>query len=124
VIEKHFTLDRNLPGPDHKASLEPDELHDLVKASQMRGGHMFTPDTIANKYTYQAALTAAGGSIQTGLNAKIHPSFAMLRPPGHHATMSTVMGFCFYNNIAITEFLPDLATCSASKFIILTPDFG
>lgn len=26
VIEKHFTLDRNLPGPDHKASLEPDEL--------------------------------------------------------------------------------------------------
>lgn len=30
VIEKHFTLDRNLPGPDHKASLEPDELADLV----------------------------------------------------------------------------------------------
>jgi N-acetylneuraminate synthase/N,N'-diacetyllegionaminate synthase len=26
VIEKHFTLDRNLPGPDHRASLEPDEL--------------------------------------------------------------------------------------------------
>ena len=30
VIEKHFTLDRNLPGPDHKASLEPDELNSLV----------------------------------------------------------------------------------------------
>lgn len=30
VIEKHFTLDRNLPGPDHKASLEPDELADLI----------------------------------------------------------------------------------------------
>ncbi len=30
VIEKHFTLDRNLPGPDHKASLEPDELNLLV----------------------------------------------------------------------------------------------
>ncbi len=32
VIEKHFTLDRNMPGPDHKASLEPDELKAMVAA--------------------------------------------------------------------------------------------
>ncbi|MCH5224777.1 MAG: N-acetylneuraminate synthase [Muribaculaceae bacterium] len=32
VIEKHFTLDRNMEGPDHKASLEPDELAAMVKA--------------------------------------------------------------------------------------------
>ncbi len=32
VIEKHFTLDRNLPGPDHLASLEPDELKSMVTA--------------------------------------------------------------------------------------------
>ncbi|MEQ9303801.1 MAG: N-acetylneuraminate synthase [Marinoscillum sp.] len=32
VIEKHFTLDRNLPGPDHKASLEPTELKAMVAA--------------------------------------------------------------------------------------------
>lgn len=32
VIEKHFTLDRNLPGPDHKASLEPNELKAMVKS--------------------------------------------------------------------------------------------
>jgi N-acetylneuraminate synthase/N,N'-diacetyllegionaminate synthase len=31
VIEKHFTLDRNLPGPDHKASLEPEELKAMVQ---------------------------------------------------------------------------------------------
>ena len=31
VIEKHFTLDKNIPGPDHKASLEPDELGRMVK---------------------------------------------------------------------------------------------
>lgn len=30
VVEKHFTLDRNLPGPDHKASLEPNELKKMV----------------------------------------------------------------------------------------------
>lgn len=32
VIEKHFTLDRGLPGPDHQASLEPEELTDLVRS--------------------------------------------------------------------------------------------
>ncbi len=32
VIEKHFTLDRNMEGPDHKASLEPEELQAMVKA--------------------------------------------------------------------------------------------
>lgn len=32
VIEKHFTLDRTLPGPDHRASLEPDELKAMVKS--------------------------------------------------------------------------------------------
>jgi N-acetylneuraminate synthase len=32
VIEKHVTLDRTLPGPDHKASLEPDELRSLVRS--------------------------------------------------------------------------------------------
>ncbi len=32
VIEKHFTLDKNMEGPDHKASLEPDELHEMVRA--------------------------------------------------------------------------------------------
>lgn len=32
VIEKHFTLDRTLPGPDHRASLQPDELQAMVQA--------------------------------------------------------------------------------------------
>ena len=32
VLEKHFTLDRSLPGPDHKASLEPEELKTMIRA--------------------------------------------------------------------------------------------
>lgn len=32
VIEKHFTMSRSLPGPDHKASLEPHELSEMIKA--------------------------------------------------------------------------------------------
>ncbi len=32
IIEKHFTLDRNLPGPDHRASLDPDDLKVMIRA--------------------------------------------------------------------------------------------
>jgi N,N'-diacetyllegionaminate synthase len=32
VIEKHFTLDRSMEGPDHKASLEPDELKAMIRS--------------------------------------------------------------------------------------------
>ncbi len=35
VIEKHFTLDRNMEGPDHKASLEPDELAAMIKSIRL-----------------------------------------------------------------------------------------
>jgi len=32
IIEKHFTLDKDLPGPDHKASIEPSELQEMIKS--------------------------------------------------------------------------------------------
>ena len=35
VIEKHFTLDKNLPGPDHSASLEPAELEEMVRGIRL-----------------------------------------------------------------------------------------
>ncbi|MCK7547001.1 N-acetylneuraminate synthase [Marinobacter koreensis] len=44
IIEKHFTLDRDLPGPDHKASLEPGELTAMV--SQIRGVELALGDGI------------------------------------------------------------------------------
>ncbi|MDK2820354.1 MAG: hypothetical protein PWP31_319 [Clostridia bacterium] len=47
VIEKHFTLDKNLPGPDHEASLEPEELEQMVKSirhvEKSLGSHLKTP---------------------------------------------------------------------------------
>ncbi|HYR89084.1 MAG TPA: N-acetylneuraminate synthase [Terriglobia bacterium] len=35
IIEKHFTLDKNMPGPDHKASLDPDELKSMIAGIRM-----------------------------------------------------------------------------------------
>ncbi|ALP52653.1 N-acetylneuraminate synthase [Candidatus Tenderia electrophaga] len=53
VLEKHFTLDRSLPGPDHVASLEPDELAALVSAvrdvSRALGDPVKTPGAVELK---------------------------------------------------------------------------
>ncbi len=53
VIEKHFTLSRDLPGPDHKASIEPDELSQMVRCirqtEQALGQAVKTPNETEQK---------------------------------------------------------------------------
>ncbi|PIV17373.1 MAG: N-acetylneuraminate synthase [Flavobacteriales bacterium CG03_land_8_20_14_0_80_35_15] len=77
VIEKHFTLDRNLPGPDHKASLEPDELKAMVSAIRnielaVSGSGVKEPSnsekpnkTIARKSIHLAMHVKVGETIQS-----------------------------------------------------------
>jgi N,N'-diacetyllegionaminate synthase len=65
VIEKHFTLDRNLPGPDHKASLEPEELKAMVaairniKVALGDGIKRLTPSEARNKPAARKSLVAS-----------------------------------------------------------------
>lgn len=54
------------------------------------------------KETYDTALLAAGGALCAARSAaRGQPTFAIIRPPGHHAGNSRYGGFCFFNNIAI-----------------------
>ena len=49
------------------------------------------------------ALLAAGGSVLAGeIAVKGEPVFALIRPPGHHASEDSNWGFCYYNNIAVS----------------------
>jgi len=71
VIEKHFTLDRNLPGPDHKASLEPDDLKAMVQAIRNtekalgNGIKRPSPSEVKNKLIVRKSLVATQ-PIKTG----------------------------------------------------------
>jgi acetoin utilization deacetylase AcuC-like enzyme len=68
------------------------------------GGFLDYGDTYATPASYTAALTAAGSTLQVldYVLASDHPyGFALVRPPGHHATRDKAMGFCLLNNIAI-----------------------
>jgi len=64
VLEKHFTLDRNLPGPDHKASLAPDELRVMVRVvrniSKALGDGIkrASPSEVKNKIIARKSLVA------------------------------------------------------------------
>ena len=61
-------------------------------------------DTYTNKYSYKVAKLAAGGLVKAAeeiLNGNDKNAFALVRPPGHHATSINSMGFCIFNNVAI-----------------------
>jgi N-acetylneuraminate synthase len=65
MIEKHFTMDRNLPGPDHQASLEPKELKEMVNSirqvEQAFGSAYKKPteEELANRKVARKSLVAA-----------------------------------------------------------------
>lgn len=50
---------------------------------------------------YKISALAAGGAIQAALIGLQEPAFALIRPPGHHASADSCWGFCFFNNMAI-----------------------
>ena len=81
VIEKHFTLDKELPGPDHKASLEPSELAAMVRAVRQTemalgtGRKIPSPSEIRNRPIARKSLVAnepvVKGELLTGQNLTV-----------------------------------------------------
>ncbi len=69
-----------------------------------KGGGQITPDTVMSADSYEVARYAAGGVIkatETVMAGELDSVFALVRPPGHHATAGHAMGFCLFNNVAI-----------------------
>ena len=75
-----------------------------IRIKSETGGGIFTGDTSSNRYTYDAAVLAAGGGILAVdriLDGTSDNAYVLCRPPGHHAEKSRAFGFCFINNIAV-----------------------
>ncbi|KXB06353.1 hypothetical protein AKJ53_00605 [candidate division MSBL1 archaeon SCGC-AAA382F02] len=88
---------------DIKLAHTPAYIEKIKKLS--KSGRRVDLDTPINKKTFDLALLSAGGTLQLGektLKGKFGNGFALVRPPGHHATRDSGGGFCYFNNIAIT----------------------
>jgi acetoin utilization deacetylase AcuC-like enzyme len=68
------------------------------------GGGQFDSDTYVTADSWDAATLAAGaaiGAVEAVAGTRTRTAFALVRPPGHHATPARAMGFCLINNIAV-----------------------
>ena len=74
-----------------------------------------------NEGTTTAAMLSCGGVIEASLavaRGEVKKSFAIVRPPGHHAEPDEHMGFCFFNNVAVAARVVQQTT-NIKKILIL-----
>lgn len=58
-------------------------------------------DTVSRRGLYNISALAAGAAIQAAVTGLSEPCFALVRPPGHHASADSAWGFCYFNNMAV-----------------------
>ena len=86
-------------------AVHPPYLIDQLRALSDGGGGAIDPDTTVSADSADAAARAAGAGldlIDRLQRGEAEVGWSVVRPPGHHATAGRQMGFCLYNNVAVT----------------------
>jgi len=89
---------------DELATVHAPEYISRIRSQAEGGGGWLDADTVMSPGSYNAAIYAAGGAltaVDTVMSRQVNSAFALVRPPGHHATCWQAMGFCLFNNVAI-----------------------
>jgi len=90
--------------PERLRLVHTDEHVRRVAAASREGGTWLDSDTYCAPESYGIALRAAGAcaaGVEAVVAGRARTAFALVRPPGHHATPTTAMGFCLFNNLAV-----------------------
>ncbi len=98
LLETHPATDAQLLAVHSRRHLE------TIEALDRAGGGMIDADTFMNTRSREAAYLAAGAAtcaVDAVMNGDVDSAFALVRPPGHHATRDLAMGFCLINNVAV-----------------------
>ena len=97
---------------------------DLVASTAGQAFVALDPDTAATPESYDVAKLAVGGlfnAIDGVVSGEVENSFALVRPPGHHAGVSNAAGFCLFNNVAIGA-MHAILKCKMNRILIVDWD--
>ncbi len=88
----------------HLRAVHTAQMIELVRWSATRPRSWIDHDTYTTSASWDAALMAAGTTmavVEAVVSGSARNGFALVRPPGHHATPAESMGFCLFNNVAV-----------------------
>ncbi len=104
ILDKMRQKRPSMANVDDVGRVHSQYLIDIVRIMSGLGSGEIGESAYASPVLYRSALLAVGGAVQAAsLVAKdeVRHAFSMMRPPGHHASTSTAMGLCYFNNLAI-----------------------
>jgi acetoin utilization deacetylase AcuC-like enzyme len=111
LLERSGVLDRLERVPAREVTEDelrlvhtPEHVESMRAASARGGLQIVGPGARASEHSWQAALLAVGGLLETVervLDGRLANGFVLCRPPGHHASSDRAMGFCLFNAVAV-----------------------